>query len=91
MIDGTRCYGVMSQLEQRRWQKAVITEQFTTIDFLLNRKYWTFEEFIGHSFVWVNTNRGHDYWEFISKKYIVHDILSPQKRFGDGMPLKPFK
>ena len=90
MIDGNRCYGVMSELEQRRWQKAVINEQFTNINFLLNQKYWTFEEFIGHSFVWAATNQGHDYWEGISKKYIVHDMLSPQKRFSGGKPFKPF-
>jgi hypothetical protein len=90
MIDGNRCYSVMSELEQRRWQKAVINEQFTNINFLLNQKYWTFEEFIGQSFVWEATNQGHDYWEGISKKYIVHDMLSPQKRFSGGKPFEPF-
>jgi hypothetical protein len=90
MIDGTRCYQAMSDLEQRRWQKAVITEQSTTIDFLLNRKYWTFGEFIVQSFIWSQTKEGHEYWSEISKKYVLHDILSPHKNFSLTRPLKPF-
>ena len=89
MIDGTRCYQAMSDLEQRRWQKAVITEQSTTIDFLLNRKYWTFGEFIVQSFVWSQTKEGHEYWSEISKKYVLHDILSPHKKWDKNYWNKP--
>lgn len=85
MIDGTRCYQAMSDLEQRRWQKAVI-DQGMTMNPLLNGKYWTFGEFIGQSFIWGNTNQGHDYWYGISKKYTLHDIMSPQKRFINKPP-----
>lgn len=89
MIDGTRCYQAMSDLEQRRWQKAVITEQSTTIDFLLNGKYWTFGEFIVQSFVWSQTKEGHEYWSEISKKYVLHDILSPHKKWDKNYWNKP--
>lgn len=85
MIDGTRCYQAMSDLEQRRWQKAVI-DQGMTMNPLLNGKYWTFREFIGQSFLWDQTNQGHDYWYRISKKYVLHDILSPQKKLGNKPP-----
>ena len=43
MIDGTKCYSVMTELEQRRWQGAVI--HGGGINFILNKKYNTFKEF----------------------------------------------
>ncbi|MBW2472141.1 MAG: hypothetical protein JRE18_08690 [Deltaproteobacteria bacterium] len=89
MIDGTRCYNIMTELEQRRWQGAVIYGG--GINYVLNKKYATFKEFLELSFVWSDTKEGHDYWEEISKKYILHDILSPPKKFNNLKPPKPFK
>ena len=89
MIDGTKCYSVMTELEQRRWQGAVI--HGGGINYILNKKYATFKDFLGESFVWGDTKEGHEYWEEISKKYILHDILSPPKKFSSWKPPKPFK
>ena len=91
MIDGTRCYQAMTELEQRRWQKIVILGQGGGINYILNRKYNTFKEFLEASFVWDDTKEGYEYWEEVSKKYILHDILSPPKRFSSWGPPKPFK
>ena len=89
MIDGTKCYSVMTELEQRRWQGAVIYAG--GINYLLIKKYTTFKEFLETSFIWGNTKEGYEYWEEISKKYILHDILSPPKKFSSWKPPKPFK
>jgi len=89
MIDGTKCYSVMTELEQRRWQGAVIYAG--GINYLLIKKYTTFKEFLETSFIWGNTKEGYEYWEEISKKYILHDILSPPKKFNNLKPPKPFK
>jgi len=88
MIDGTKCYSVMTELEQRRWQGAVI--HGGGINFILNKKYNTFKEFLETSFIWGNTKEGYEYWEEISKKYILHDILSPPKKFTKWNRPKPF-
>jgi len=92
MIDGTRCYQAMSDLEQRRWQKAVIDQGILFLQQmnpLLNGKYWTFGEFIVQSFVWSQTKEGHEYWSEISKKYVLHDILSPHKKWDKNYWNKP--
>jgi hypothetical protein len=82
MVDGYRCYSLMSSLERNRWNKAV-TKSITKIpnSFLLNEKYWTFEDFIGNSFIWSETKEGDDYWLWVSKKYVVHDLLWIQPRW----------
>lgn len=80
-LDGYRCYSVMSQLEQRRWQKAVKESSR-----ILNDRFWTFEDFILASFPWANTKEGHDYWQWVSERYKIHDLLWVQprwKRFYD--------
>ena len=87
MIDGTRCYNVMSELEQRRWQGAVIYEG--GINYMLNKQWHTFEDFIVNSFIWAETKEGTEYWDVISKKYILHDTLSPQKKLGKNFWDKP--
>jgi len=87
MIDGTRCYNVMSELEQRRWQGAVIYEG--GINYMLNKQWHTFEDFIVNSFIWAETKEGTEYWDVISKKYILHDTLSPQKKMGKNFWDKP--
>ena len=88
MIDGTRCYQAMTELEQRRWQGAVIYSG--GINHLLNKKFDTFKDFMEESFIWGNTKEGHQYWEEISEKYILHDMLSPNKKFSNLKPPKPF-
>lgn len=81
MIDGGRCYAAMSPLEQRRWQK-VVNKEVVANSFLFNEKFWTFQEFIMTSFVWFKSKEGHDYWEWVSNRYILHDLLTPQPRWG---------
>jgi len=53
MIDGTKCYNIMTELEQRRWQGAVIYAG--GINYILNKKYATFKDFLEASFIWGNT------------------------------------
>ena len=88
MIDGTRCYNVMSELEQRRWQGAVIYSE-GGMNYMLNKQWHTFEDFIVNSFIWAETKEGTEYWDVISKKYILHDTLSPQKKMGKNFWDKP--
>lgn len=90
MVDGNRCYSIMSDLEKRRWQKAVIKDNNNN-QVLLNGKYWTFKEFIACSFFWLESKDGHDYWEWVSNKYIVHDLLQPQPRYINPPPKNEFK
>jgi hypothetical protein len=85
MIDGYRCYQAMSDLEQRRWQRLVVYR----VNFMLNKQWNTFEDFIVNSFTWSETKEGHEYWDGISKKYVLHDILSPQKKLGKNFWDKP--
>ena len=86
MIDGWRCYELMNELEKRRWWKNA--KGNCTV--ILHRRWDSFAEFIGSSFVWGETKEGHDYWDDVSRKYIAHDILSPHKKFGYRSPPKPF-
>jgi hypothetical protein len=73
----------MSHLEQRRWQKTVKESAR-----ILNRKYWTFEEFIMTSFSWHQTKEGFDYWLWVSTKYKIHDLLWVQPRWRSyNMPI----
>lgn len=85
MIDGGRCYAAMSPLEQRRWQKAVNKEPISA-NFLFNQKFWTFQEFIVYSFTWCETKEGYDYWDWVSNRYILHDLLTPQPRWFKKQP-----
>jgi len=89
MIEGYRCYMAMTELEKRRWQKNVHRESRGVVT-LLEEKWDSFDEFISGSFVWGHTNEGHDYWDEVSKRYILHDTLSPHKSFSSKGPPKPF-
>ena len=88
MIDGSRCYAAMSELEKTRWRKETGIGSYSK--FCMDRQYDTFEDFIKASFLWSGTKLGHDYWEFVSKRYVLHDILSPVKNFNHDKPRKPF-
>lgn len=87
MIDGTRCYAAMTSVEQTRWRKETGGGDYSK--FLMDRKYENFEEFIKASFIWDRTKHGMDYWEYISKKYILHDMLSPKMSFKGSNVRKP--
>jgi hypothetical protein len=54
MVTGYKCYKVMSDLEQRRWQRACRGNQ----TFLLNKNYHNFCDFIEASFSWNQTKQG---------------------------------
>jgi hypothetical protein len=86
MIDGTKCYSVMNDTEKLRWNHEVLRGGNAFMSFLLNKKYYTFGEFIGWSFLWAETKHGHDYWQGVSTKYVLHDILSPPNKFNSKPP-----
>jgi len=89
MIDGTRCFSVMTETEKVKWEYSVLRLNERVrgyMNFLLNRKYHTFEEFIALSFPWENTKEGYDYWMAVSERYVLHDTLSPQKKFINKPP-----
>jgi hypothetical protein len=86
MIDGYRCYGSMSPLEQRRWQRNTF---HTNTKRVLMGEYWTFTDFMIDSFIWSDTKEGFDYWCRVSEKYILHDLLTPQPRYHSLKLLRP--
>lgn len=92
LIDGYRCYGLLSPLEQIKWNKAITkSKNKTPSSYILQNKYWTFQDFIRSSFIWNQTEDGFDYWEEISNKYIIHDLLYVQPRWRDNVGFVIFK
>ncbi len=90
MISGYRCYQSMTELEQRRWQRNTNKQVNNSVGYMLGVEWDNFDEFIGSSFIWGDTNEGAEYWRTISQKYILHDTLSPLKSFSSKGPPKPF-
>lgn len=87
-LDGWRCYGAMTALEQRRWRNALYAEaERTGMDkkvfykLTLDAHWETFERFIVNSFIWSHTKEGSDYWIWVANKYILHDLLTPRPGF----------
>ena len=90
MISGYRCYQAMTELEQRRWQRNTNREPNNSVGYMIGRGWDSFYDFISTSFIWSHTKEGSDYWNEVSKKYILHDTLSPPKSFSRNEPPKPF-
>ena len=89
MIDGGRCFSVMTETEKVKWESSVLRlneRDRGYMNFLLNRKYHTFDEFIALSFPWEKTKEGYEYWQALSERYVLHDTLSPQKKFNNKPP-----
>ena len=82
MVTGYKCYKVMYDLEQRRWQRACRGNQ----TFLLNKNYHNFCDFIEASFSWNQTKQGTEYWATICEKYKLHDQLNPSPHFKTKPP-----
>ena len=85
-ISGYDCYQVMSELEQRRWQREVIKRVDVPSNALLGMKYHNFCDFIGSSFNWDYTKQGTEYWASICEKYKLHDQLNPGPYFKTKPP-----
>ena len=82
MVTGYKCYKAMSELEQRRWQRACRGNQ----TFLLNKNYHNFCDFIEASFSWNQTKEGFEYWATLCEKYKLHDQLNPSPHFKTKPP-----
>jgi hypothetical protein len=82
IVTGYDCYKAMTELEQRRWQRACRGNQ----TFLLNKNYHNFCDFIEASFSWNQTKQGVEYWATVCEKYKLHDQLNPSPRFKTKPP-----
>ena len=86
MVTGEQCYGAMSDLEQRRWQRNVIKHSDVPSNTLLGMRYYNFCDFIEMSFDWSDTKEGTQYWGTICEKYKLHDQLNPGPYFKTKPP-----
>lgn len=85
-ITGYDCYKIMTELEQRRWQREVIKHADVPSNTLLGMSYHNFCEFIEISFPWPETKHGTEYWANICEKYKLHDLLNPGQYYKTKPP-----